>query len=162
MKKNIIEVGFWKDTKAILDLSGLFHDRPDPRGLVDHKWMKGKRERIAQYLDAGQRINQSMGYSYCRFECGVVGSAMGTADLTDGTYLWPEGLSHYVRMHHVRLPKKFTRHILENLWKLKKVPAAESSDPQEEALLADAAKQLGEWVDARRKGKRQANAQQEK
>ena len=162
MKKSLIEVGFWKDTKAILDLSGLFHDRPDPRGLVDHKWMKGKRERIAQYLYAGQRINQSMGYSYCRFECGVVGSAMGTADLTDGAYLWPEGLSHYVLVHHVRLPKRFTRHILDNLWRLKKIAIAEAAAPGQDAALADAEKELGEWMDAKRKGKGRVNAQQEK
>lgn len=156
MKRNLIQVGFWKDTKSILDLTGLLRDLPDPRQLVDHEWMKEKRERIAQYLDAGTRINQEMGYSYCRFECGVVGSAMGTSDLTDGTYVWPEGLSHYVRVHHVRLPKKFTRHVLDNLPRLKKATAA---DQEKEALLADAAKQLGEWVAAKKKAGEQANAQ---
>lgn len=80
---------------------------------------------------------------------------MGTSDLTDETYAWPEGLSHYVRVHHVRLPKLFTRHILGKLPKLKNVSEA---GPEKETLLADAAKQLGEWVSARKKARGQANA----
>lgn len=38
---------------------------------------------------------------------------MGSADLSDGTYLWPEGLAHYVEKHHVRLPAEFVKHVLE-------------------------------------------------
>jgi len=156
MKRELIKVGFWKDTKSFLDLSGMLQNLQDPRELVDHDWMKEKRERIAQYLDVAEHVNAWMGSSYCRFGC--TGVDMGAADLSDGTYLWPEGLSHYVRVHHVRLPKRFTRHILDNLSILKKVSATASSEPQREALLADAAKKLGEWVDAKRKSKGQVNA----
>ena len=35
----------------------------------------------------------------------------GNLDLTDGVYLWPEGLAHYVREHDVRLPDEFTEHV---------------------------------------------------
>jgi len=47
----------------------------------------------------------------------------GSRDLTDGDYLWPEGLSHYVLAHGVRLPTEFAAHIerrLESLEELKR------------------------------------------
>jgi hypothetical protein len=40
--------------------------------------------------------------------CGV---ANGSAEFTDGTYVWPEGLAHYVDEHHVRLPEAVLEHI---------------------------------------------------
>jgi hypothetical protein len=32
---------------------------------------------------------------------------------TDGTYVWPDGLGHYVEMHSVRLPPQIVNHILQ-------------------------------------------------
>ncbi|MFT5048691.1 MAG: hypothetical protein ACI8QZ_000078 [Chlamydiales bacterium] len=32
---------------------------------------------------------------------------MGSRCLTDGEWVWPEGLAHYVEAHHVRLPDEF-------------------------------------------------------
>jgi hypothetical protein len=49
-----------------------------------------------------------MGYSPCRL-CDNVTN--GNLDLTDGSYLWPQGLAHYVRDHHVRLPAEFVAHV---------------------------------------------------
>jgi hypothetical protein len=37
---------------------------------------------------------------------------MGSCDFTDGVWVWPEGLSHYLRIHSVRLPEEFIRHAL--------------------------------------------------
>jgi len=37
---------------------------------------------------------------------------MGTGEISDGTYVWPEGLAHYVEEHNVRLPQKFVDHVL--------------------------------------------------
>jgi hypothetical protein len=39
---------------------------------------------------------------------------MGAADLTDGNYVWPEKLSHYIRMHNVWLPEPFIHHVRTN------------------------------------------------
>jgi hypothetical protein len=36
---------------------------------------------------------------------------MGTADLSDGDWLWPEGLHVYVSQFHVRLPGEFVGHM---------------------------------------------------
>ena len=31
----------------------------------------------------------------------------GDSELTDGVFVWPEGLAHYVAVHDVRLPEEF-------------------------------------------------------
>jgi hypothetical protein len=49
-----------------------------------------------------------MGYSTCRI-CGKHDN--GNLELTDGTYIWPSGLEHYVREHAVRLPDEFVAHL---------------------------------------------------
>lgn len=38
----------------------------------------------------------------------------GRSHLTDGVYVWPEGLAHYVELHNVHLPQEFVDHVLEN------------------------------------------------
>ncbi len=48
-----------------------------------------------------------MGFSGCRL-CGEVN---GSAEFTDGVYLWPEGLAHYVREHSVKLPDEVLAHV---------------------------------------------------
>ena len=49
-----------------------------------------------------------MGYSECR----LCGQQNGAGEFTDGTYIWPEGLRHYVSAHSVRLPEEFVTHAL--------------------------------------------------
>jgi hypothetical protein len=36
---------------------------------------------------------------------------MGSTDRNDGTFVWPEGLLHYVERHDVRLPAAFVAHV---------------------------------------------------
>ena len=36
-------------------------------------------------------------------------------EYTDGTYVWPEGLAHYILDHAVRLPDQLVRHAQERL-----------------------------------------------
>lgn len=125
-RSKLKKIGFWKDTSALTSLAKLtgfpidtslsFDGLPDPHDLVDPNWLDEKsRELVAIYLDAGKRVEQYMGCSFCRFNCGISSSEMGTADLSDGVYLWPEGLSHYIRRHHVRLPDEFLKHIAKML-----------------------------------------------
>jgi len=35
---------------------------------------------------------------------------MGSSDLTDGTWIWPEGLPIYVEKYNVELPEEFIAH----------------------------------------------------
>jgi hypothetical protein len=72
------------------------------------------RRKLADYLDAGgdDFLQSQMGYSWCRFFCGATGKQMGSRELTDGLWIWPEGLSHYVRAHDIILPEQFVAHAL--------------------------------------------------
>lgn len=59
------------------------------------------RNEIAAALDRGAATDRAyMGFSTCR----VCGCPNGSGERTNGVLVWPEGLSHYVREHHVRLP----------------------------------------------------------
>ena len=73
-------------------------------------WNSAERDIVAIYLDVGRVPWIQMGCSTCRF----CGRENGCAELTDGTYVWPEGLSHYVRERAVRLPAGFVDHIVES------------------------------------------------
>jgi len=39
----------------------------------------------------------------------------GAVEYTDGMYVWPEGLAHYIHDHAVRLPEELVRHARERL-----------------------------------------------
>ncbi len=80
---------------------------PRPQALVGGL-DPAAREPVLRYLRAGAVLVTFPEPSFCRFDCGV--DDMGTRDLTDGTYVWPEGLAHYVERHAVRLPEAFVAH----------------------------------------------------
>ncbi len=95
-----------------------FNDRapsayPRPQRLVG-PWDEAERARVVAYLRAGDELESYRGTSYCRFACGVPSEQMGSRDLTDGRFAWPEGLAHYVEAHDVRLPEPFIAHALAN------------------------------------------------
>ena len=70
------------------------------------------RARLADYLDTGMEHAKAWGYSWCRIGCQIDSALMGSKDLSDGTWVWPEGLSHYVREHHTLLPEEFIQDAL--------------------------------------------------
>jgi len=92
-------IGYWRE--------GCDDRWPDPRDFVDETWDERERGLVAAYLEEGFRPWAAVGYSLCRF-CGMVN---GCAEVTDGVFLWPEGLAHYVREHSVRLPDEVLDHI---------------------------------------------------
>jgi hypothetical protein len=82
---------------------------PDPSDFVDEEWDATERETVASYLMQGLAVEWAeLGFSNCR----MCGKTNGSAEYTDGTYVWPEGLSHYVRDHAVRLPTEVVDYIL--------------------------------------------------
>jgi hypothetical protein len=58
-------------------------------------------------LRSGQTYEQYRGFSWCRFQCGFSTREMGSRDLTDETWVWPEGLANYVESHSIDLPPRF-------------------------------------------------------
>lgn len=99
-------LGFWQVVAE--DREGLL-GWPHPAVLVDRNWEAERRERIVSYLRGGHTIASYMGYSFCRFKDCLHNDReqLGTKDLTDGRWVWPEGLWHYVANHGVRLPEAF-------------------------------------------------------
>jgi hypothetical protein len=59
-----------------------------------------------EYVEGGYVRSRWMGTAKCRI-CGV---DVGDADRTDLTFLWPAGLSHYVKVHRVSLGDEFEAH----------------------------------------------------
>lgn len=130
---SLIEVGFWADPRDPED------GRPHPAKFKDEAWGRTVTSRaVVLYIESGFLESFELGYSFCRiaerchkpglhFTAGGVGNgynvAMGCCTLTDGKYVWPEGLAHYVTIHSVRPPDEFISHALHNLSAIRKAQA---------------------------------------
>ena len=84
---------------------------PDPAWFVEAGWDPFERELIALYLRSAYVPWAAGGLSWCRFRCAE--RWIGSAEHTDGTFLWPQGLVHYVERHEVRPPDEFIQHVLD-------------------------------------------------
>ncbi|MFD5087508.1 hypothetical protein ACFWOG_33370 [Kitasatospora sp. NPDC058406] len=100
-------LGFWYSPES----PGL----PHPSALIDPDWSESERSMIFDCLEGGQLARRFMGVSSCRI-CGIPN---GSAELTDGEFIWPAGLGHYMLEHSVRrrgrLPPALLRHALVRL-----------------------------------------------
>lgn len=115
-------IGYWRSTRE--------PDWPDPQDFVDDSWDPEERDLVARYLESGASPPwMQCGPSWCRIcssdpleridqdrmnqaeRVRSSGDFNGTGEWTDGVYLWPEGLSHYVREHAVHLPVVIIEHI---------------------------------------------------
>jgi hypothetical protein len=86
--------------------------QPHPQALVDWTWSLRMRWRMFWYLSRGSEHLRYRGTSYCWFGCWR--THLGSRDFTDGVWVWPEGLAHYVWRHGVRLPDEFVAHAASN------------------------------------------------
>ena len=92
-------IGFWfSELECLL---------PRPQLLVRRPAAGDESSRVGRYLRGGNVAASYRGWSECRFDCGAEHGALGSRDLTDGRWLWPEGLAHYVERHGVALPDEF-------------------------------------------------------
>jgi hypothetical protein len=103
-------VGYWWSPET--------PDYPPPQDLVDPEWCPADRSRVVAYLRSGSVYAQWRGLSHCRFRCGAKPFEMGSRCLTDGIWVWPEGLSHYVEQHFVTLPSEFVRTMRRRDWRI--------------------------------------------
>lgn len=94
-------IGYWP--------GGEDPDCPDPAWFVDPNWDPAERARVCTYLKSGTELFHYCGLSWCRFGCEVI--FLGSKELTDGFYYWPEGLSHYLERHNVKPPQEFIEHV---------------------------------------------------
>jgi hypothetical protein len=79
---------------------------PDVQRFVDPDWDADERALVWSYLNHGLVARAYLGPSFCT----ICGAKNGSLEFTDGRFIWPEGLAHYVREHSVRLPREFTDH----------------------------------------------------
>jgi hypothetical protein len=116
-------IGYWYDPDG---------DRrwPHPSELVDVSWAGAEKAEIVRYLRSGVRVHEDLGYSHCRFEGGPPDEHMGNAELTDGVWIWPEGLWLYVEKYSVRLPDELREQMRLNRFE---IPGSLSVDELEEA-----------------------------
>lgn len=83
-------------------------ERLHPKQWVDESWDPTERDLIIAYLQNGESKFRWRGCSWCRFcEC-----RNGSQCLTDGTYIWPQGFTHYLIEHGVKPPQEFIDHVL--------------------------------------------------
>lgn len=122
-------IGYWKES--------LSDEYPLPQEL-EAEYAPDVRDRLATHLESGAVFAQYRGYSFCRYGCGLNGSA----ELTDGVWVWPAGLAHYVRHHAVGLPPDFVRDATRG-----NALASATRPPQDER--ADDSYWIG-WARARR------------
>lgn len=85
-------VGFWQSSAEIEKSPISLHDR----------------SKIIRYLDACPAARVRGTPFACVFQDQT---HRATLERTDGVYVWPSGLVHYVRDHDVRLPECFVEHI---------------------------------------------------
>ena len=104
-------IGYWPDPESPAP-----EDYPDPSMLVDPNWLSQEKALLVAYLRADYAIRGSWGYSWCRFQCGIHDSAMGSMDYSDGVWIWPHGLPHYVECHGIVLPDEFVNHARSQNW----------------------------------------------
>ncbi len=117
----VFKVGYWRGiprkgfdgVTEIID----FPDCPPVENFIDLTWSKEERNKVVEYLGLGDEKHRFCGYSTCRI-CGKHNN--GDACLTDGKWVWPSGLAHYLMKHSVKPPQEFIDHVLKNFDTLKK------------------------------------------
>ncbi len=97
----LIRLGYWLGDRS--------PGWPEVRSFIDSGWDADERAEVALYLRQGSVARRYLGFSLCR----ICGSAVGSLELSDGVFIWPEGLAHYVSEHSVRLPGRFVEHVAE-------------------------------------------------
>lgn len=91
---------------------------PRPHDLVDPTWDVEERDDVIDYLQRGVVVAISMGTSLCR----ICGKPTGGSEQSDGVFVWPDGLVHYLREHAVRLPDEFIAEVLDRITDLEVAP----------------------------------------
>lgn len=108
MKTGLEKVGYWRSSRET--------HLPKASEFLDPEWDAGVRAAVLAHIKQGEVNNRWRGSSKCRI-CGV---RNGSRCLTDGVYVWPEGLAHYVESHSLRPPHAFVNHVMAVRFKSEK------------------------------------------
>ena len=97
-EKSLKTIGLWRSR------SPETRQYPKAYNVISGAWYHEERHLICNYLRKGFTFSKSAGKSECLLRCRDIG---GNRMLTDGKWLWPESLAHYVEYHWVFLPEDF-------------------------------------------------------
>lgn len=82
---------------------------PTLSSWIDPTWGPGDKEKLLSYINNSPVVIAS---SAVRSPCIICGMALSSSDFqSDGTWLWPADLRHYMSTHHVRIPDSLANHI---------------------------------------------------
>lgn len=96
--------GLWKSSEADP------FDVPIFTEVVDPTWLPSDLANLAAYLrTCPVSITSGAQPALCPL-CGHTLTEL-SAQRSDGVWVWPSSLSHYVEAHHVRLPNRMVEHI---------------------------------------------------
>lgn len=134
MGKNLKGIGYWREESGIevsllqrmmyflkipVNIKSKFiHEYAEPQKMVGSGLSLDEKAELVNYLRSGKIYAKWLGFSHCRFNCGAPDSSMGALDLSDGHWVWPEGLAHYVEEHDVMLPDEFILHAKNSKFKI--------------------------------------------
>ena len=107
-KKTLKLIGYWKEKTFRNEVSKY----PDPNLIAFQcvNWEDDDKNRVCQYLKDGNTLFRYRGFSLCR----ICEQFNGSTELTDGVWVWPQGLAHYVEAHDILLPEDFIDHVYSN------------------------------------------------
>lgn len=106
---NLLPIGFWYSKEE--------PHLPKPKRFIDPSWNSEERQIVLGYLDSCQAVGHYKGSSTCRL-CGD--ERNGSCDLADDKFVFPSGFAHYISDHHLRPSKRFIRHVLRRVRRLKR------------------------------------------
>lgn len=92
-------IGYWHRDPKYGSIS-----MPHPGHFIVPDWDPEQKEKVAQYLRNGKTLISWRGPSSCRL---CFTHVDGYRCFTDGEWVWPEGLVHYIEEHNVRPPQDF-------------------------------------------------------
>lgn len=109
--KNLKMIGYWYNDYE--------QDLPSPKDFIDATWNKKERQAVVEYLN---KAKEHESWRWC-FNCKFCGKENGSRNLTDGTYVFPEGFAHYIEEHNIKPPQEFIDHVqmktdLKNLYEM--------------------------------------------
>jgi hypothetical protein len=114
-------IGYWNDE------FGSFPEFITPSVIRNMANYGPFREDVIFYLRSGKISRRCMGFAENRLPGIVPSERLGSQDLTDGEWIWPEGLDAYVEFAGIRLPAEFIESMKRNHFRVPDVQEAESS-----------------------------------
>ena len=132
MNKEIIQkypykwFGFWPNSENPINTNDFEMYIPLLEDFIDLSWIPNYKSKIIEYL------KNSDGYAIMipdTRKCELCDEQLEVAAYnTDGVWLWPSFLYHYVESHNIRLPEYFENHII----KMNFLPPQKVDLPEEE------------------------------